>query len=220
MKTLLYSILFVCLAGLLSCSGQKEYNILDYQATGDGATLNTAYIQKAIDECHQNGGGKVIIPKGTFLTGTLYMKDNTHLYLEEGAILKGSDSFDDYPDNAVHYVNSFSYPNGKLFENKALIFAEGVRNISITGKGMIDGNGDSPTFRLGNDDTPQSRKHPCMLLFVQCNRINIHDLTLVNSAYWLQNYLGCDTVHLKGLTIFNHSNFNQDATDIDSSNVF
>lgn len=211
----------ICCAFIIciSCSKKAEYNIVDYGAVADGKSINTQSIQKAIDECHQKGGGKVVIPKGTFVSGTVYMKDNVNLHLESEAILKGSSSFDDYPDNEVKYVNSFSYPNGKLFSNKALIFGEGIKNISITGEGTIDGSGDNPAFQLGNDGTAESRKRPCMLLFVDSKNIKVHDLHLQNSAYWLQNYLGCDTLHLKGLKIFNHSNFNQDATDIDARNV-
>lgn len=214
-------IIFTLLIVLLfqSCSQKTDFNILDFGAEADGVTMNTKAIQKAIDACYNNGGGKVIVPEGIFLTGTLYMKDNVNLYIEEKATLKGSSFFNDYPDNNVKYVNSFSYPNGKLFGNKALIFGENVRNISITGNGTIDGSGDSPTFQLGNDSNDESRKRPCMLLFINSKNIKVYDLDLRNSAYWLQNYLGCDTLHLKGLNIYNHTNFNQDATDIDASNV-
>lgn len=216
------NIIFILLGMLLllSCADKKDFNVLDYGAVADGATLNTKAIQQAIDECYKSGGGKVIIPEGVFLTGTLYMKDNVNLHIEEKAILKGSASFEDYPDNKVSYVNSFTHPgNGQAFGSKALIFAEGVRNVSITGKGTIDGNGDSSTFQLGNDSSPESRKRPCMLLFIDSKNIKVQDLKLTNSAYWLQNYLGCDTLHLKGLNIYNQTNFNQDATDIDASNV-
>src|SRR5690554_5726744 len=179
-----YGILLMFLIALIlqSCS-KSDYNILNFGAISDGKTMNTLAIQKAIDECHKNGGGKVVIPKGTFLSGTLYMKDNVNLHLEAEALLKGSSSFDDYPDNEVKYKNSFS--SGELFGNKALIFGEGVRNISITGEGTIDGSGDSQTFQLGNDRTPESRRRPCMLLFLDSKNIKVHDLNLRNSAYWL-----------------------------------
>jgi polygalacturonase len=207
------------MAACVSCSKKTDYNILDYGAVADGKTISTKSIQQAINDCHQNGGGKVIVPGGTFLSGTIYMKDDVNLHLEAEAVLKGSSSFDDYPDNHVKYVNTYSYPNGKLFANKAFIFGEGVNNVSITGEGIIDGNGDSPAFQLGNDSNPESRQRPCMILLIDSKNIKVHDLYLRNSAYWLQNYVGCDTLHLKGLKIYNHTNFNQDATDIDASNV-
>lgn len=210
--------IIIVLATLLiqSCS-TSSYNILEFGAVGDGIIMNTTAIQSAIDKCSENGGGKVIIPKGDFLSGTLYMKDNVNLHLEDGALLKGSSSFDDYPDNRVKYNNSFT--GRDIFGSKALIFGEGLNNVSITGNGTIDGSGDSSSFQLGNDESDESRRRPCMLLFLDSKNIKVHDLNLRNSAYWLQNYLGCDSLHLKGLKIFNHTNFNQDATDIDASNV-
>jgi hypothetical protein len=196
-----------------------SYNIVDFGALPDGVSLNTQAIQKAIDKCAEDGGGKVVVPAGVFLTGTIYLRSQVELHLEEQATIKGSPSFEDYPDNDVKYVNSFSYPNGKLFENKALIFGEGVCNVAITGKGTIDGSGDSPTFQLGNDSNTGSRRRPSVILLINSRNIHVYDLHLRNSAYWMQNYLGCDSLHLKGLTIYNHTNYNQDAMDIDAKNV-
>lgn len=211
--------LIISLLSVFTCTlFSQTYNIMNYGAIADGKTMNTKAIQETINQCTITGG-RVIIPQGVYVSGTLYMKSNVELHLEEGALLKGSTSFDDYPDNYVKYVNSFSYPNGKLFENKALIFGEGLSHIAVTGKGTIDGSGDSPTFQLGNDSSPESRKRPSVILFIDCKDIRIYDLNLRNSAYWMQNYLGCDGLHIKGLHIYNHTNFNQDAMDIDARNV-
>ncbi len=218
-KIVIKSTVIISLFTLLSCTDNKNYNVLDYGAKGDGKTINTEAIQKAIDKCAANGGGIVVIPAGEFISGTICMKSNVELYLQEDALLKGSDSFDDYPDNHVNYINSFSYPNGKLFENKALIFGEGLSDIAIGGEGTIDGNGDSPAFDLGNDSSPESRRRPSVILFIDCKNITVSGLNLRNSAYWMQNYLGCDGLHLKELNIYNHTNFNQDAMDIDAKNV-
>lgn len=210
----------VCAAVVCAACGDADgFDIRDYGAVGDGQTLNTEAIQRAVDACHAAGGGRVLFPEGVFRSGTIYVRDGVELYLERGAVLKGSDSFGDYPDNAVRYVNAFSHPGGRLFENKALIFGEGVRDFAIRGEGTIDGSGDSETFRLGNDSDARSRRRPCMLLFVQCRNLSVEGLMLTNSAYWLQNYVGCDSVRLSGLRIYNHTNFNQDAADIDASNV-
>lgn len=213
------TLLAICILLCTSCALQKEYNILDYGAVGDGIVINTSAIQQAINECSSKGGGKVIIPKGTYLSGTIYMKDNVTIYLSKDAILKGSSSFLDYPDNKVKYKNSFSHPSNKEFGNKALLFGERIKNIAITGKGTIDGSGDSPEFQLGNDATPKSRNRPSVICFIKSSNITIEGVRMQNSAYWMQNYLGCDGLTLKGLDIYNHSNFNQDAMDIDASNV-
>lgn len=200
-------------------SWSQVYNVKDFGAVADGSTMNTAAIQKAIDKC-SNTGGRVLFPKGTFLSGTLYIKSNVNIHLEEGAVLLGSPHFKDYPSNTVRYKNAFThFADGKPFANKAFLFAEAEHNISFTGTGTINGNGDAPEFNLGNDDTPQSRARPCMILFADCKNISLTDLHLTKSAYWLQNYLGCDGLHLKNLKIYNHANYNVDGIDIDAKNV-
>jgi polygalacturonase len=197
----------------------QVYNVLEMGATPDGKTLNTNIIQSAIDKCSKDGG-KVVIPKGVFLSGTLYLKNNVNIYLEEGAVLLGSSSFKDYPSNNVKHVTAFTHSNGISNACKALLFGEDVQNITISGKGTIDGNGKSPEFNLNDDSSsPASRLRPCMILLVNSRNIKVMDLYLTNSAYWLQNYQSCDGLHLKGLKIYNHANYNNDAIDIDSRNV-
>lgn len=211
--------LWFCFGFFPLISQAQVYNVLEMGAVPDGRTLNTSIIQSAIDKSSQTGG-KVVIPKGTFLSGTLYLKNNVDIYLEEGAILLGSPSFKDYPSNKVKHVTAFTHSNGVSNACKALLFGEDVENITIAGKGTIDGNGKSPEFDLNDDSTsPESRLRPCMILLVNSRNIKVTDLYLTNSAYWLQNYQSCDGVHLKGLKIYNHANYNNDAIDIDARNV-
>lgn len=202
----------------ITCYSQT-YNIKDFGAKGDGVTLNTISIQRAINKCSRSGG-IVVIPEGIFVSGTLLLKSNVTINIQKGGVLKGSPLFGDYPNNIVHYKNAFTHSaDGKPNTNKALLFAEGAQNIALIGDGTIDGSGDSPEFNLGNDDTPASRKRPCAILIIDSKNIRLDGLRLTNPAYWLQNYLGCDHLELKNLTIFNQSNFNQDGIDIDASNV-
>ena len=198
----------------------QVYNILNYGAVADGETINTKAIQKAIDQCSLSGG-KVIIPAGVFITGTLYIKNNVTIYLSDGAKILGSPSFADYPNNEVQYKNFFThFPNGNSRTNKALFFAEGMHDITITGKGTIDGNGVSKEFDLGDDaHSEKSKERPCTILFVNCKKIKLTNIHLTDPAYWLENYINCDGLQLKGLTIYNHSNSNVDGMDIDSRNV-
>jgi polygalacturonase len=211
-----------CLLFLIALSPTKTfaqiYNITDYGAIRDGKTINTKAIQRAIDRCAQ-AGGTVVIPKGVYVSGTLYLKSKVHIQIDSGGVLKGSPSFADYPFNQVRYDNAFTYSNGKSNANHAFLFAEDVHDISISGEGKIDGSGDSPEFNLGNDDNAPSRLRPCLILLVKCKNIGLTDITLTNSAYWMQNYLGCEFLHLKGLTIFDQSNYNQDGMDIDAKHV-
>ncbi len=198
----------------------RSWNVVDFGAVGDGVKTNTVSIQRAIDSAAVRGD-TVWIPKGIFVSGTLFLRSGITLYISEGATLKGSPKFEDYPVNAVQYKNAFTHsPNGTLFTSRAFLFAEDVHDIALAGKGNINGSGDAADFNLGNDsENPKSKLRPCMLLFIHCQNIRVYDLHLSNSAYWLQNYIGCNNLHLRGLSIYNHTNFNQDGIDIDAQNV-
>src|SRR5688500_1750809 len=104
----------------------QDYNILDFGAKGDGKTINTASIQFAIDAAHVNGGGRVIIPSGVFLSGSIVLKSNIELHLLKDAVLLGSTDSDLYI---------------KLNRWEALVLADSQTNIAITGHGLIDGQG-------------------------------------------------------------------------------
>ena len=211
-------VLLILVAAHITANAQI-FNVKDFGAVGDGKTVNTVAIQKAIDKCSESGG-QVLIPPGIFVSGTLYLKSKVNLHVEANGVLKGSPSFTDYPSNEVKYKNAFThYADGKSYDNKAFIFAERVSNISFTGTGTIDGNGDSAEFQLGDDNNEKSRSRPCMLLIIDSKNISLSDLHLTNSAYWLQNYLGCENLKLQRLKIFNQSNYNQDGIDIDAKNV-
>ncbi len=110
-------------------------NITDFDAVGDGQTVNTNAIADAIRDVSENGGGKVIIPRGIWLTGPIIMKSNINLYLEEGALILFSDSFDDYP------LIETSFEGLNTYRCISPIYAKNLENIAITGKGIIDGSG-------------------------------------------------------------------------------
>ena len=113
---------FICQLALLA----QDFNILDYGARPDGKTLNTTAIQSAIDAANKQGGGRILIPKGRFLTGAIVLKSNTDLHLQKDAVLLGS-------TNPEHYF--------KLNRWLGLVMADGQRNIAITGEGEINGQG-------------------------------------------------------------------------------
>lgn len=86
----------------------QEYNIVDFGAKADGEINNTEYIQAAIDQCSDQGGGQVIIPAGTFLAGSLFLKDGVNIHLTPGAVLKGSRDPEDYPELDIQYKTQFA----------------------------------------------------------------------------------------------------------------
>lgn len=202
-----------------------SFNIKDFGAKPDVCELSTKAIQAAIDSCSASGGGTVVVPAGTFRSGSLFFKTGVTIYLEEKAVLKGSDNPFDYQPLDIKFKTLFSpvmlEKNLKADKKyRALIFAEDVDNIAIAGKGTIDGNGGAAVFQLGNDaSSAESVQRPILILAVNCRKVRIEDVKLRNSAYWMQNYLACEDVCIRGISVYNHCNYNNDGIDIDSRNV-
>ena len=109
-------------------------NILDFGAMGDGVTPCTGKIQAAIDACAASGGGRVTVPAGTYLTGTLWLRSHVELHLGHGSVLKGSTELDDY--NALDaYEQNFSCQNPEEWVGKHLVLAVECEDVALTGSG-------------------------------------------------------------------------------------
>ena len=176
-----------------------EYNILNFGAVGDGITLNTKSIQEAIDKANQNGGGRVIVPAGEFLSGSLIIKSGVELYLEKEAVILGSTNPFDYlsGNNLLHFIN-----------------AEKAVNIGITGLGTIDGRGrllaltiDS-LFFAGKWDDPgyNYRRHrperrPKLLHFSECRNVVLEGFTARRSASWVLDFDRCVNMTIHKVTV-------------------
>jgi len=206
-KTIL--IVLLILINSLSFSLNAQYNVKKFGAKGNGTSLDTRYIQSAIDKAFENGGGIVNVPTGTYLIGTLILKDNVELHLEPGAIILGSPDYKDYAE-IIHKYDSRT--NG-LYAKHFMIFAEEARNISITGTGIIHGNG-LKNFLKGN---PQNLR-PYMVRLVNCQNVTIRDVKLLESANWTLHLLGCSDVNIDGVAIENGVDSNRDGLDIDACN--
>lgn len=223
--TLLFFYLIV-----VSVSAQEMfYNVIDFGAKVDGQTLDTEAIQKAIDECANNGGGIVEFPAGTYLSGTIIMKDNVVLNLQAGSKILGSKSIEDFPMYSQPVANNMDKD-----VYRALIRGENLKNIGITGLGVIDGQGkylqDSPITdedlkeieKVYTDNTrfiPSKRndQRPFLLRFVSCNDITIEGITLQHPVKWTQHYLNCDGVTVRDVKVYAHGGENNDLIDIDGS---
>ncbi len=125
----------------------RTFHITDFGAVADTTQLSTSAIQKAIDECSKSGGGRVVVPTGEFKTGSIQLKSNVHLFLEEGATLYGSTDINDYTPITSSYV---SLRTG--IPTIQLIYADSVENVSITGFGTIDGRGKAFPKLTWNDE--------------------------------------------------------------------
>lgn len=199
------TILFLCL--LSSTIFAKEYNIIDFGAVADTSKLSTEAIQKAIDKCTENGGGQVIVPAGNFKTGTIILKSNVDFHFENGAILYGSKNLNDYIKLKPEYIS--------LRTQEAtiqLIYAENVHNVSITGFGEINGQG-SGFKKLTWNDEGITRPH--LIRFITSTNVTIENISLKNSGCWMQHYLACEKLQIRGVRVFNRNNFNNDALDLD-----
>ena len=115
-----------------------DHNVKAFGAIGDGITVSTAAIQAAIDVCHENGGGRVTVPSGVFLTGSIFLKSNVELHLSHGAVIKASEDLDDYNDLDA-YPQNFGWAPEE-WVGKHLILAIECENVALTGSGVIDGS--------------------------------------------------------------------------------
>jgi polygalacturonase len=180
----------------------KVYDITAFGAVNDSMVLQTAVIQKVIDEATNQGGGVVFIPKGVYLTGALFFKPKTHLYVSEGAVLKGSDNIEDYP------LLPSRMEGQNLDYYSALVNANGLDGFTISGKGTIDGNGLKfwQSFWQRRKENPKCTNlevsRPRLLFIRNCNNVQIQDVKLHNSGFWTNHFYKCKNVKMIDLHIF------------------
>jgi len=174
------------------------YNIVAFGAVSSGKEICTQAIQKAIDKCSANGGGTVYVPSGTYLTGSLSLKDHVNLNLSKNAVLLASGD-----------LNEYSKDQRKL----SFILIDGREDVSITGEGTINGQGN--LFKIA-DNSPE---RPYLVLVNESKNIRIENVTLRNSAKWTLRLYGNSHVIVRGISIYSHTNFNNDGIDIDSRDI-
>jgi len=205
-----------------------KYDITKYGASGDGKTLNTRYIQDAIDACSKDGGGIVIVPAGKFITGAIFLKPGVNFSIEKDGVLKGSVNQSDYPQ-----INT-RWEGEERVWTSALINIIDINNVELSGDGTIDGSGTEwPGF--GRQNTQQRQQlsqaaidsirkiprlgRPRLICFQNCKNVRISDLNLRNQAVWCLHILYCSDVKVKNLNIrAAHTIPSSDGIDVDSSN--
>lgn len=197
-------ILYVLFCPVLNA---QQYNVRAFGAKGDGISPDTRSIQDAINKAFEDGGGIVNVSAGTYNIGTLILKDNIELHLEPGAILLGSPDYKDY----TTIIQQFESRTKDLYAKYFMIFAEGAKNISITGTGIIHGNG----LKHFQEVRP-SNLRPIMMRLVDCDKIVIRDVRFWESANWTLHILGCRDVNISGIEIETNGNGNRDGLDIDA----
>ncbi len=197
---------FACLAFALAspslAQSPKIFTITDYGATGDGKALETRAIQKTIDTCHAAGGGRVVIPAGVFVSGTLHMKSHVELEIVKGATLKGSPAIKHYPD--IRPATESRYGQ---YLRRAFIFAQQQENIRIFGEGNIDGN-------RGREFKGRETSRPPVIWLDECKNIIVEGLHLTRPGMWTTVYSRCKNVHINGITIREAYGSNNDGCNL------
>jgi hypothetical protein len=209
--------LLFLLIGFSSFSQTKDQIITKFGAIADGKTNNARIIQQLIDKVSANGGGRVVIPAGNFMSSTLFLKSNVELHLALGARLLGP-------------TNRFEYPT--MEGRPGIIMAKNQHHIAVTGAGIIDGQGAElmlDIFKKLRDGEMQQDsiwlvKRPTgrtmILNFESCTGVTVSGVTLKDATDWVQDYVACDSVYINGITVQSTAYWNNDGIDItDSKNV-
>ncbi len=190
------------------------FAVAEFGAVGDGATLSTAAIQRAVDACASAGGGTVYFAPGVYLSGTVFLKDQVRLFLDAGAVLRGSARPEDYP--AIPRLN---VRGQAAFSGGFLLYADGVRNAAIEGRGTIDGQGRAFWLEEMINSwvrKPLPNRPRALVCVVRGSDLLFRDVTLLNSPCYTLWLIGCDNVRIDGITIRNpHDGPNTDGIDID-----
>lgn len=214
--------LFISVLIFLQCSKKESniviYDVYNFGAKGDGITNDQLAIQKAIDAC-KGTKGTVLFSEGTFLTGQLMLGSDMTLKIDSSATILGiqSDAETAYP----HHMIETKFPNRMLQDcQRRLIYGNHVQNVTITGKGKIDGQGDyNPWMNVKELGTEKDR--PSILAFVGSKNITISDITMIDPACWTQVYIESDSVTIRNIKVHTGNlTPNRDGIDIvDCHNV-
>jgi len=237
----LYLVFFLGLF-FVSTQAQNTFNVLDFGAKNDSSVLATTAIRDAIEKASLTGGGTIYFPPGTYLTGAIHLKSNITLFIEAGAELSFSDHFDDY----LPMVSS-RWEGTMVTNFSPLIYAYEAENITIKGRGTLNGNGkkwwaysevhvkNSPESKWQKEFHQLNREvlHPDLPGWVErgflrppfiqpmyCKNVRIEGITIKNSPFWTVNPEFCDNVTVDGVTIDNPPSPNTDGINPEScSNV-
>lgn len=227
----------------------KTYNINDFGAVADGKTLNTTAFEKAIKTCAANGGGKVLVPNGKYLTGAIHLESNVNLHLEDHAEILFSLNPKDYP--IVHT----SWEGTEVMNYSPLIYAKNKTNVAVTGKGTLNGQADRTNWwiwsggkgygwkkGIPSQNDPTNREvlvdmaekgipvaervfgegrylRPNFIEFFECNTVLVKDVTVINSPFWILHPIKTNNMIIDGVTVNSHGPNNDGCDPEYSQNI-
>lgn len=217
MKNYILAIFALLLIAAKGYGSDNTFNVLSYGAKGDGKTDDAKAIQAAIDACTADGGGVVLLPKGhTFMAGPIELKSNIELHLEVGATLLAN------PNEDIYKMSAFGENRG---EGMMWLWCDNIDNLSITGRGTIDGNGVAfmgkeleDSYELKPLKDPKFDPRPHVLTLKRVNHLTIRDVTIRQGAYWTVHLIGCYDALIDGISLLNNLKIrNGDGIDVDHS---
>ncbi|HSC55108.1 MAG TPA: glycosyl hydrolase family 28 protein [Phnomibacter sp.] len=207
-------------------ASKKVYKVNSYGAKADGVTMNTTFIQKAIDACAAKGGGVVVFDAGSYVTGAIYIKSNVHLRIDKDVLILGSTSFDDYPEIDTRIAGiEMKWPS-------ALFNIINAKNAALTGEGVVNARGKfcwDKYWQMRKDEyepkglrwiVDYDAKRVRTLLVQNSENITLKGLTFKNAGFWTVQILYSTKVTADGLVIRNNEDGkgpSTDGIDIDSS---
>ena len=218
MKMMKRLTVLLLLAVLALGVGASSYNVRDFGAKGDGQALDHVAINQAIEKACDNGGGQVVLPSGTYLCGSIRLKSNVELHLMAGAkILAAPASMKAYDESEVFGGPEYQ-DGGHTYFHNSLIWAEGQQNVSITGRGMIDGEGltKRDTEKAGNVQGGSIGTGDKAIALKLCRNVTIRDITIFRGGHFAIIVTGCDIGTIDNVTI----DTNRDGIDIDCCKYF
>lgn len=193
------------------------FNICDFGAVGDGKTLCTEAIKKAAEACRENGGGRIVIPSGEYLSGSIRLYSNTNLHIEAGATLRSTAVPEDHP-----YIG---FMHNEMGETTSFIWAMGEENITVDGCGTVDLNArriypeDHPRY-YGADEallSEEQRSHATFqknedrvnqpIFFESCKNLSVKGISIVDSPCWTVTFSRSSNITVDGLTVNNNLNY-------------
>lgn len=222
---ILFGVAIAWMAVTIPAQAQQFYDVTKFGAKKDSSAKSTLAIKKAIETASRTGGGTVYFPAGKYLTGPIHLKSNITIFIDAGAELHFSDDFDDY----LPMVES-RYEGVDVTSFSPLFYANGAENITITGRGLVDGHGakwwhfvegykegqarskwqlefDRLNKNILLPDEPKQMKRgflrPPFIQFMHCKNVLIEGITIQNSPFWTINPQFCDNVTVHAVTVIN-----------------
>jgi len=219
----------LCLAAVSGLAGQNVFNVRDFGAVGDGKNLDSPAIDRAIAAAAEAGGGTVLVPAGTFLSGSIHLTNNIHLLIDAGATILGAPQKLNAYDFTEPWTNNPYQDGGHCYFHNSLIWGENLTNVSITGSGMISGGGLVRADQLLNkmvgfgSELNNLSTHGAevkdgavrlgnkAIALKLCKNVLIRDITIFHGGHFAILVTGCDNLTVDNVTM----DTDRDGIDID-----